>query len=232
MSFVSTYSGNLPESSISAFADNPILDGNSPIKHHYEDLIKISIPIPGQCATSDWENASYTIINDSTNPLIYSYGKIYDSKSCYPKDSYTTPGLQYICLTPDSENPLLSAIIPLMDLYSYYSISPNISIEVKYTSSTDAPVISYAATARGWSGPFPSMPAIIGNSGIQGQLSYSNPKTVINFGKHAGSDVFSRLSNISNVQSTDKPNTTEEKLTWDFKSDGVYVPKKTIRVID
>lgn len=227
-SFVSRYSAGLPEAAIDAFADNPILNSKAPIKQHYEDLIKISIPIPAAGATLDWENASYTIINDPTNPLVYSFGKIYDTKSAYDKDTFTTPGLQYICLTPDSENPLLSAIIPLMDLYSYYSISSDITLEVKYTSSTDAPVISYAATARGWSKSFPAMPSIIGNSGIQGTLSYSNPRTVINFGKHAGSDVFCNLSNISNVQATDKDDNVQKNLTWDFKSDGpmfVFMPQ-------
>ena len=215
-----SYGGrNIPMSSVIHNAQFPVTQPTSMLDEQTVMRRMITIPIPDKGAelNGNWGNAKITLVNNSDPDyqLEYTYGKIYDTKSPYNIDTITDKGVQYITLTPDTTNPLLAALLPTWVQYGYYSIDPTITIKVEYSDSSHAPVITWAATSRGWNGAFPSLDMIMGQSGLMGQLSITNPSITVNL-----RDRFDNLSNIFTRQATDGPNDREKKETWDINSDG------------
>lgn len=215
-----SYGGrNIPMSSVIRNAQFPVTQPTSMLDEQTVMRRMITIPIPDKGAelNGNWGTAKITLVNNSDPDyqLEYTYGKIYDTKSPYNIDTVTDKGIQYITLTPDTTNPLLAALLPTWVQYGYYSIDPAITIQVEYSDSSHAPVITWAATSRGWNGAFPSLDMIMGQSGLMGQLSITNPSITVNL-----RDRFDNLSNIFTRQATDGPNDREKKETWDINSDG------------
>lgn len=211
---------NLPNSQLSAFgakmSTTPQMSTTPDICQHFQ----INIPVPYSVSTQEeWENLEYNIKSTTSGDLIYKYGEIYDTKSPFDEGTYTDNGIQYICITPDSNNPLLAAMFQLADLYGFWSINPKIQISVLYNNSQYAPVIRFAASPRAWSSSFPNMDGMLGNEKYYGNLSLDNNTAILNFVGDVGK-VWSKLSNRYNLQGTDNPNDKEKRMTWDIINDG------------